>query len=293
MLTRSPVLWRKVDVEFQRRRGSQNAVINSFVNRLPSCVTCIRFDFRDHRHWREPVNFTQLCIRLQEKCPRLKVLILHESKLSDSLPLIIDLCIQFLPNVKTLVLHFSEIPGYPTRSKCDADSKIEVLDVYGCYLGHMNRPPFSRMSCLKELHLGLTCVHDFSFKEDISFLNQLEVLNLSDTWTGSTTFQAIQSNALNLKELYMCGIAVEDEDLRLSNSAFPQLKIACLASCHRVTCWGVYLFVQSCESLQNVYVDEDLAETYAENPFIISRYKTGIVKAIDCDHNHNVDYLHR
>lgn len=285
-MTQSPVLWREVDVKLYHSFGSQNTVATSFVNKLPSCVYRIRLDFRISLDWTEPLNFEELSSILRKRCPHLKILILECAKLSDSFPLIIDLCAQYLEKLQTLVFRFTYFPLLTyliPRAGCDHISKIEILDLSSCDFED-STPLFSKMTFLKQLHLRNVNVDDYWFESDPSFLNQLHVLDLGETEIGFETFQAIHNHGLNLTELYLCGTDLEDDDF--SNSVFPHLKTICLRFCKYVTCDVVVSLIQSCRSLQNVYVDEEVAESYIVHPFAVAnRCKLDIVKFIYwCNH---------
>lgn len=96
VLTRSPVLWKKIDVEILPSHVSQTTVMKCFVDKLPLCVTCIRLLFRFRHSWSGPLDFKQLSMRLHDRCPHLEMLILDTAILSDNLTSIIDLCTEFL-----------------------------------------------------------------------------------------------------------------------------------------------------------------------------------------------------
>ena len=137
------------------------------------------------------------------------------------------------------------------------------------------------MSNLKKLSLVHTGVKESWFEEDISFLKNLETLDLHRACRiGSRTFQVLKNYASNLIELYLCGTSVQDSDFSFSNFVFPKLKTVCLCDCDKVTCEGVVSLVHSCRSLQNIYVKIPIVRSYAEHPFVVdNNYKLHIVKA--------------
>lgn len=60
-----------------------------------------------------------------------------------------------------------------------------------------------------------------------------------------------------------------------------------------MTCEYIVSPIQSCQSLQNVYVDENVAESYAAHPLVVfNKSKLEIVKAIDCDAHQKIHYLY-
>lgn len=293
-LTRSPVLWKKVDVEFHWSHGSQNTVAEYFVNKLPSCASHLRLNFEYHRNWTEPLDFEKLSTRLKERCPHLKMLILDSVTLSNSLSLVIDLCTVFLENVKTLAFCYSEFRQCPEKEECHGISKIEILDLLCCEFRQYNKPPFSRMPYLKQLHMRYNIsaedIDDSWFEDDSTFLNQLHVLDLVSSDFSPRTFQAIQNNGLNLTELYLCWSHLEDSFLNFSNTVFPHLETICFTRCIGVTCEGVISLIQSCQSLQNVYVNKEVAESYAAHPFVAAnKCKLKIVKAGQCAVRHETE----
>lgn len=240
------------------------------IEKLPCFTTYIKLDFRDNCNWFKPLNFKEFSEMLHKKCPNLETLILQRAHLSDdTLWKVIDLCTQFLQKIKVLVFHYSVFANYPIEEKDGDISKIEVLDVSGCFLGHYNRPPFSRMPHLKKLYLAHSntiC----SWFQDASFLKQLEVLDVRRTESHSCTFEIIQNHGLHLKELYLCGAYLQDEDLIFNHSAFPSLEIISLKFNYCITCDGVISLIQSCPSLCHIYVCVSLAESFAIHPFVVA-----------------------
>lgn len=295
-LTNCPVLWKKVDVELYEPCGSQNKAVSNLVDKIPSCATHVRLDFRHRSDWTELLDFKKLCMRLT-KCHNLQMLFFRASKLSDHLQSVIDLCCHFLQNLKILVFIYSVFPHHPPRKKRKKKcriSKIEILNLNSCELGRYNKLPFLRMPRLRKLLLGVTYVRD-SWFEGVTFRrNPLEVLDLGMTNIGSRTFQAIRSHIPHLKELYICVSDVEDNDLRFSNFVFPHLQKICISCCHRVTCEGIVFLLQSCPSLQYVYVDYfmyNILKTCAAHRFLLeNKCNLRIVETAGCSHR-KIDYL--
>lgn len=271
-------------VEFSSSHQSQNTIANNFVKALPSCVTHIRLDFKNRDSWTEKLSFEELSASLKERCSDLKVLIIYGAILSENLLSVINLCTSFLKNVSSLALFYSQFLDCPSRGACVGTSKIKVLNLFGSYLGRFNKPSFSNMPILTELHLARTDVDNSWFENNPSFLNQLRILDLGDTCIGSRTFKILQNHAFNLRELYLCGTDdLEDRDLKFNYLFFPHLKTICLKFCDEVSCRGIVSLIYSCRSLQNVYVDEDVAEACAlDSFFCVNKHKLKIVKVISC-----------
>lgn len=303
MLTRSPTLWKRVNVNFHYSHESQTTVTSCFINTLPPCVTCIRINFkRIHAGWSEHLNFEELCLRLQRSCPCLKILIFSGAILSDNLTPIIDLCTQFLHGVKILVFRHSSFPSRRLVANAGGCSKIEILDISDCdfyfdpddyeEMDFVDKPPFSRMPNLKQLHLYGSNVGYSWFQDDISFLNQLQMLNLGCTHIRSRTFLILLNHGHNLKELYLCEIDLQRLDVNFGNSVFPSLETICIRDSY-VICEPIISLIQSCRSLQNVYVNDGMAKDFAAHPYVVTnRRMAEIVKPIHSDHRHNVDYFH-
>ena len=291
--TRCPVLWKKVDVKFPWRGGSQNEVTASFSKNLSTSVRYMKLDFKDLRYWKKPLNFEELCVKLQKLCPYLQKLILHHVKLSINLMSAIALCSHFLPNVELLAFRYSEITDYYRKRDYEgAISKIKVLDLCKCvYIREFRDPVFPKMPYLEILNLAYSTADGYWFQDDFSFLNQLHVLNASGTLIHSKAFETLKNHALNLTELYLCRTYVKDTDFTFDKSIFPHLKTVCLRRCFSVTSEGVVSLIQSCQSLEDIYVDEDMAESYAKHSFVVAnRCKLKIVKIIhDCWHYCKID----
>lgn len=264
-VTRSPTLWKKVDVKFYLSRKSLNTMTMCFVNKLPSCVTSIRLDY-SNLDSTEELNFEEFCVRLRKRCPHLEMLILEHVHFPDNLPSVIGLCTQFLPDLKILVFRHSTFSNCSTREKFGDISKIEVLDVSDCEVGRFKKIQFSNMP-------------------------QLRVLNLRNSGFVSPAFLSLQEHGLNLEELYLCNTVVYPEDLIFSNSMFPRLKIICLCS-NFSTVKGIFSAIQSCQSLQKLYIHECyLGMNIMSHPFFKdNRSKFTIIEPVAQHHNHNVDY---
>lgn len=285
------MLWKKVHVEFFSSHRKQNTVANTFVKRLPSCVTHMRLDFKNRDFWTGKLSFGELSGNLGKHCSNLKVLIIYGAILYESILSVINLCNLFLKNVTSLAIFYSQFIDCPSRGAYVGTSKIKVLNLFGSYLGRFNEPPFSNMPELTELYLARTDVDRTWFIGNSSFLNQLHVLDLGDICIDSTAFQIIKDNALNLKELYLCGADdLEDDDLKFDN-LIPHLKTVCLKFCEDVSCEGIVSLIQSCPSLQNVYVDENVFGACALHPFFIeNKSKLKIVKVISCSSHKKLSY---
>lgn len=291
MLTRSPLLWKKVDVKLHPNRASSNDLATKLINQLPSCVTHIKLHFRPCRSYVEMLYFEEFCLKLQEKCPQLEMLFLQQTELSNDLPSVIDLCSKLLGKVKVLAFHYSIFSDCPAAGQSDV-SKIEVLDITRCHFERFKVAQFSKMPHLKKLHLRNANENYPWFENDTSFLEHLEVLTVRNARIGSEIFQNISNHGHNLQELYLCYTDLIDNDLKFSDAVFPQLKTICLNLCYRVTCEGIVSFIQSCQSLENVYVDKEVAKCYAEHPFVtVNTCKSGIVKALSCSSHEKVDYF--
>lgn len=296
MLAKNPVLWKEVYVGFYKHCECQTTLAKGFVNLLPPCVTSLGINFFDYNDQTGQLNFEELSVVLQERCPHLKKLMLRIALLSDCLPSVIDLCTQFLPNLQVLEFCKTTFSDCPARKdECGSPSKIEVLDITYCHFRDINKSPISKMPNLKKLLLFGMSIDDDWFECDTSFLTQLHMLNLGFTEIGSRSFQAICSQACNLEELYLCQTYVNDKDFNFNTSVFPHLKTVCLKRCSRVTCKSVIFLIQSCKSLENVYVNEDVAASYAKHSFVtLNKCKSGIVKSDgNCYAFHNVDYSWR
>ena len=293
-----PVLWKKVDVKFAQHNENQNKVVANFFEKIPYHAKHLRMDFTNCFTWTDPLKFESFAMGLHERCPDLQTLILHNAKLSDSLPSIIDLCAEFLENVQVLAIYHSIFNRKPTKIKYGNISKIQVLNLFGCWgLKHSSyEVPFSKMPYLKMLFLTSTDADSSLFRNNASFLKQLDKLDLGYTQIGSWTLKRIQNIALNLRELYICHALVEDTDLnfKISENVFPKLETICLRFCETVTHIGVLSLIQSCQTLQDIFVDKRVATSYATHPFAIAdRCKLEIVKFVSaCSHYKRINYLH-
>lgn len=144
------------------------------------------------------------------------------------------------------------------------------------------------MPYLKKLYLACTDVDDSWFEDVTYFLKQLHELDLSDTKISSRTFQVLQIHAPNLRELFLCDTDVylyEEDDLNFNVSIFPHLKTICLRY-NGVRCKGIISLIKACKSLQNVYVEERIVDSYEDHPFVkYNECKLGIVKDDCCSYN--------
>ena len=250
----------------------------------------MKLDF-ENCYWQERFNFQDFCVTMKQRCPHLHTLVLHYAFISVSLPSMIDICSEILPNLKVLILE-SEFGHELMEREYHGISKIEILDVSHC--GNVSLCPLWKMPYLKKLRFtGLPMAHWFWGEETAPFLHQLEVLHLGQTNIGPYTLRLLQKYAVNLTELSLCHTHLNDNDFNFSNFIFPFLKTICLTEC-KVTCEGIISLIQSHPLLQTIYVDEDMAKVYAKHPFVTANIsKLGIVKHIDnCDCHNILDYLH-
>ena len=245
--------------------------------------------------WRKMLSFEELCFCLKGNCSDLHTLTLHYALLSENLPSVIDLCSEFFPKLK--VLTFSEAIfglNYKKRELAGT-SKIKVLSIFHCYMNEMPIDTFLKIPYLKKLNFTRTFVknHGFLKNENIFSLHQLKILHLEDTNVSSKIFHALKNRAVNLTELSLCHSILCDDDFSFNNSVFPLLKTICLRHTAFVTSKGLVSLVQSCPSLQNIYVVRRLAEKYENHPFVATNTsKLRIVKAMDsCDHSQDADCL--
>ena len=287
----SPVLWKKVNVKFfwYKNDGLQNEEVTNFATKLSSSTTHIKLDFIGGS-WIGGLNFEELCVKLKERSPRLHTLILQYALITDSLSSVIDLCGEFLPDLKVLVIRDSQFGNSSREREYHGIPKMEILDVSRSgNFGRISKNSLSKMSYLKRLNLSGTFKRDnrwFWYSENVSFLHQLEFLDLGDTDISSSAFRILQNHALNLTKLFLCWATLFDNDFQFSGSVFPVIKVICLKNCRYITCEGIVSFLQSCQTLQDIYVDREVAESYSRHQFVAANpSKLGIVKATDnCHH---------
>lgn len=270
--------------------------VKTFVQRLPSGVLYIKLDFQDYM-WRhedfedDGLDFKKICLIIKEKCPHLQTLKLCHAEFFDGLSSSIDLCTQILPSVRKLGFYESSFVGWHD-TEYSGVSKIEVLDVVECHVREFDIIPLSKMRSLRKLNLYGTHVNQLFFKDEIvDFLNQLKVLNVGFTeisYLSST--EATLNEIVNLEELYLCALNISETDLDLSSLALPHLKTICIRSCMEVDCEDVISLIQSCPSLENIYVEEDVADSCTRDAFFLTnRCKLKIVKANKfCDRRGNI-----
>ena len=249
----------------------------------------MKLDFNFWDEWEGELDFEQLCVKLFEKCPRLHTLTLHHALFSVSLPSVLNLCSKFLPNLIALILSMSAFSLDSKEKEYNFLPKIEYLDVSKCANVRISSLySFSKMHYLKKLNLSGTRVTDnwFENEDNATFLHQLESLHLGNTSICDKTFRTLQNYAVNLVELFLCWTGLNDNDFSFSNSVFPVLKTICLRHSF-VTHEGIVSLIQSCQSLENIYIDGDVAELYANHPFVSSNVsKLGIVKALNNCYRH-------
>ena len=100
-------------------------------------------------------------------------------------------------------------------------------------------------------------------------------------------FYVLKEISINLTELCLCCTDISDCDLKLNNPKLPLLKTICLKDCKAVTSNGIVSFIQLCKSLENIYVDRDVAESYAEDPFIITNKSQLEIVIVISDYDHH------
>lgn len=130
VLTKDPDLWKDVNVSFHKSHKSQDTVVRCFMKILPPSLFRIRLYFGEFV-WENGLNFKELCMEFQRRCPDLKMLILEGAVISESLQSIIDSCTEILQNVKVTVLDSSGLSRFPTKDEIKTldTSKIEVMDL--------------------------------------------------------------------------------------------------------------------------------------------------------------------
>ena len=294
--TRYPTLWKKVDIKFAWFNGSQNEIASIFAKKLSSSVKYMKLDFSFYSwDWRRKLSFEELCFSLKEKCSNLHTLTLYYALLSENLPSVIDLCSEFFPNLKALTLSKAVFgPSYEKREHAGT-SKIKALTVFQCGINGTPIYTFPKIPCLEKLNFTRTCVSDHWFLNNENFfsLHQLQILHLGNAKLSYKTFRVLKNHAVNVSELSLCYSKLIDSDFIFNSTMFPILKSVCLRCSPFVTCEGVMSLVQSCPSLQNIYVDRNVAESYANHPFAAANIsKLTIVKAMDsCDHSQDADCL--
>lgn len=287
---RCPSLWKKVDVQLYQYHESQHELaINIVLNRLPSCATHLKLDFCVRRGEPNELNFKKFSAAVQFRCPYLKTLILHHAELSESLCSVIYFCSKNLQSLKVLILNQSEFAFYPLIGRNAFISDIEVLDVSDCNNVFFDEFIFSKMPQLKKLRLTSTDVCDYMYEYYYtSFFKHLEVLDVGHTAIDYVAFETIQNCGLYLTELYMCGAHLNDRNLKVDGSQFPCLRTMCLGCCANISCMSIVFLIHVCPSLQNLYVDEDLAQSFAN----VDKCKLGIVKVSpSCDDHEEINYL--
>lgn len=235
----------------------------------------------------DSVDFNTVCMGLQKRCYHLETLIITKTKFSGSFSAVMDLCIQFLPNVKKLVFCNSVFSDSQSTGEFGGISKIECLYVFDCgtnsYDIPLNKPAFSKMPYLKHLKLCNSIITDSWFIDDPSFLSKLQVLHLGHTRITSRTVSAVQNHGHNIKELCLSMVLVECRSYIFNSSEFPQLQTICLGFFYDLQC--VFSLLQSCQSLQTIFVNEELAANYGKYTFIAANsQKPGIIKAVNCKH---------
>lgn len=296
-LARCSLFWTRVDVQFLRRHGSLSEVAMKFAELLPSSVTHLKLNFEHSDDW--SLNLADFLVKLQKRCPNLQVLIFERAKLvaTNENSSVLRLCEQFLANIRVLVIRNSRLKKrlkFDNKSKLS--SKIEVLDASGCTLSsydHLlsHRRLFRR---LKKLYLAdMVCYKIEENMTDPHLISTLELLNLERTRAASEIFQAISKYGRHLTELYLCYTLVKDDDITFNNkkNALSRLKKICLRGC-KVTNTGIQSLIESCPSLQYVYVGNTVTRLFDDYSKCDSEKVQVTYGAKLCDHYAKVDYMH-
>lgn len=262
---------------------SKNEAAKDVIRNLRFCTTHLKLDFG---HMTDQLMFEEISMMLRKQCPRLHTLIFCYARLAVNLESVIKICAYYLRNVRVLVLRNSWFGSSPTIGEYKDISQLEILDVRRCVPAEGNRPIFSDMPYLKKLCLAdIVNINDTWFvDDDISFLNQLEALDMGNTIIRVNSYFSIHAHAHHLIELYLCRTNIINFFLSLFK--FPLLKTICLRSCYNMSCDGVVDLIKSCESLENVYVEVDIIRAYEKSDYVAqNKNKLGIVKEADSD-NH-------
>lgn len=136
---------------------------------------------------------------------------------------------------------------------------------------------------------------DYFFASVVRVLcRQLKVLDLEETLTGSTAFQEIYTNCLQLTELYVCATLIGDDDIVLSDqeTVLPSLKTICFRNCN-VTNISIDSFISSCPSLKDVYVGS-LDPDPKRNYFDCKSNKVHVLYGFgQCHHYKKANYMRK
>lgn len=265
-----------------------------FVQMLPSCVTHLRLDFTYSEDW--ALNLRDLSVILQERCPRLEVLIFHRARFItiNISRATLYVCEQLMANIRVLVFHHTALNDVTMLDISDAIlSKIQVLDISRSAQMLLNDSFVSRVPNLKKMLLAGSGISDYTFETHPSIVSRLEVLDLEGTITGYFAFKSVRNYGFHLVELYMCFTLVQDDDLVFEKpaDALPRLKKVCLRASN-VTYKGIISLLKSCKSLQHVCVGQPVTDP--ENDY--SKCNSEKVEIIDgflyCDHYAKINYMH-
>lgn len=225
---------------------------------LPSCVTYIELNFESTPEiWH--LNLKDLSLILRARCPNLQVLILRHVRLAaiSTFEETEDLR-ELLENMRIFVLHHTGFMEHIDIHFMDPDiSKMEVLDFRRCPPKFVFKFFHSMLPSLKKL-----CLSDCYLSEEVlavmlqHVVRKLEVLNLENTLADSNVFRIIRKYGHHLTELYMCNTYFRDEDLIFSDTenALKNLKIICIRNCEVENCDSIISLINSCQSLQHVYI---------------------------------------
>lgn len=212
----------------------------------------------------QPLNFNILVDQLASSCSQLNTLHIERGRISETFAEVINACNERLPFLKSLVFRSSRFLGLG-QNDIYGDSKISSLELANCeFGGHVPSPDFDRFLNLKKLSLygSFDCI---LWLPDVqSVIPGLSVLNLGFLAT-THTFQAIKELGRNLTYLFLCMVALEDDDLTFDPSTFPHLTTVCLRCNLKLTERGIVALSHSCPSLVKICVEDDLADSIVTN----------------------------
>ena len=137
---------KKIDVDFFQSNIFKNELASFFFRKLPSSVIQMKLDF-ENCYWQERLDFEDFCMTMKQRCPYLHTLNFYLAFFSVDLPTMINMCSEFLPNLKVLILE-SVFGDESKEREYHGLSKIEILDVSQC--GNVRLGPLSKMPYLKK-----------------------------------------------------------------------------------------------------------------------------------------------
>lgn len=281
-LAKSSQFWRTVDFKFTDSDKSGNAVAEDLIAGLPRCVSSVSLDFKDVAQNTEPINFRILCEKIKTKCPDIEQLMLTNCELCENVSAVIDSCSYFLENVKNLVFNWCVFPHDETVPENGCISKIQSLDLSYCDIEGKNKPKFTSMPFLQALVLREGNFAGNWF--DISVLTQLTLLHVGESLIDAQTVSSILNNAVNIQHLYLCNVDLSNNDFTAVKS--PNLTTICLADTN-ITVDDIVLLIQSCASLEQVYINTKDYKLFVENSFFVeNQSKLQVIKRVPFGHTH-------